>query len=114
MVFPVASTGKGTGSVASGAMPVLAGDGTVAPIDYATLTGIDSYVGTDKKPTSLKTSNTTDPNQFYGVFLTSDATSTATKIAIAVLTTTDDDLAKAQTDIVGYDGKAPGVAYVEP
>ena len=91
------------------ALPV----GAAAATSYENLVHIDEYISKGQKPTSLKTSNVTDENQFYGVVLTQAATNSAAKIAI-VITNPSTTVDVSSVTEASYDGSTPGVAYIEP
>ena len=112
-IAPITEETKTVGAVTFGKL-VSAASGTVTPEKYDNLVTIDEYITRGQKPTSLRTNNVQDANQFYGVYLTSSANDTAAKVAVAVVSTTSGLSTIKHTGNDSYDGTAPGIAYIEP
>ena len=101
----------------SDGLPVV-DEGKVTPTSYENLYKVEEYISKGQKPSSLRNAGakTTDTAQFYGVFLTADATDTAAKIAVAIagtVTEVEVSVLNGKTQ-ANYDGSTAAVAYIEP
>lgn len=84
---------------------------TAGVVNYEKLVHIEGYISKGSTPSSLMKDKAKVKGQFYGIGLTNPAPSSECKIVVAI---TADGETITDTSKVNYDGKAAGIAYIEP